>query len=147
MQLPVRQKATEDARILREDAILFPSGTVQVAVEVTPRRRRCANADLILLGFVSEKEIELVFPGARKAAAVPLLQRLQAQLQYRKLLPDAKAATGEIRQPLRVDGIWRVRLLDEHSAVPERRFQLVAARWRYRDAKGVEHVFGYLPVA
>ena len=147
MLQPVRQKATEDPFILREDAVQFPSGTVQVAVDVTAQRRRSTTGDLVLRAFVHDKEIELVIPGRRKAAAVPLLQRLQAKVQYRKLLPDMKSDPGDIRQRLRVDGAWRVRLLDELSASPGRRFQLVAARWRYSDTSGVEQVYGQLPGA
>ena len=146
MPLPVRQKAIEDPQTLREDATYFRSGTVQVAVEVLPQRRSTSMGDLVLRGFVSDREIELVIPGRRKAAAVPLLQRLQARVQFRKLQP--KGGNGsEVREWLQVDGAWRVRLLNAQDAAPDRRFQLIAARWRYRDTNGVEHVFGHLPGA
>lgn len=104
--------------------------------------------DLVLRGFIDGKEIEVVFPGRRQAAAVPLLQRLMAKLQLAKLQDgsDAKSADSvDVRQRLRVDGTWRVRLMNEQDAKPERRFQLVAARWRYRGPDGVEHVHGALP--
>ena len=148
MLQPIRQKAIQDPIDYREAALHFRSGTVPIDVEITPQRRRTPLGDLVLRGFLGEKEIEVVFPGRRQAATIALLQRLQAKVQLEKLdpkSPKGAAAMGAIRQKLRVDGAWRVRLLNEQDAAPERRFQLVAARWRYRGADGVEHVFGYLP--
>ena len=132
----------------REDALHFRSGTVSVTIHVTPQRRKTPLGDLVLRAFIDGKEIEVVFPGRRQAAAIPLLQRLMSQQQMQKGGSTAKsaAASGETtRMQLKVDGAWRVRLMNEQDAKPERRFQLVAARWRYRGPDGVEHVFGHLP--
>lgn len=148
MQQAVRQKVSQPRPDLREDALHFRNGTVPVTVQVTPRRRRTSIGDLILRGFIGDKEIEVVFPGRRQAAAVPLLQRLQTRLHHRTLdAPKATpiSATDAIREELRVDGAWRVRLINEQDASPERRFQLIAARWRYRGSDGVDHVFGHMP--
>lgn len=148
MLQPVRQKALATQAELRDDALLFRSGTVQVAVEVTPRTRRTPLGDMVLRGFIVNKEIEVVFPGRRQAAVVPLLHRLHGKLRRGKLDAPRKAPmsmTDAIRQRIQVDGAWRVRLLNQEDASPERRFQLVAARWRYRGDDGVEHVFGHLP--
>jgi hypothetical protein len=132
----------------REDVLHFRTGTVPVTVDVTPQRRRTPMGDLVLRGYIDGKEIEVVFPGRRQAAAVPLLQRLMAKLQLAKLQSGADEKSAErtdVRQQVRVDGTWRVRLMNEQDARPERRFQLVAARWRYRGPDGVEHVHGALP--
>ncbi len=148
MLQPVRQKALSERPDFREDALLFRSGTVQVTVDVTPQRRRTPMGDLVFRGFVDGKEIELVFPGRRQAAAVPLMQRLLAKLRLSQLEGTSEKGslvTDAVRLRLRVDGSWRIRLMNEQDAKPERRFQLVAARWRYRDQHGIEQVFGHMP--
>ena len=148
MLQPIRNAAAERRTDLREDALYFRSGTVPVSVEVTPQRRKTAFGDLVLRGFVGGKEIEVVFPGRRQSAAVPLLQRLLAKAKLSEFTAKGDAATtgtGGVRQALKVDGAWRIRLMNEQDARPERRFQLVAARWRYRGSDGVERVFGHLP--
>lgn len=148
MAEPARQKAQIDTTDLREDALHFRSGTVQVNVEVTAQRKKTLTGDLVLRGFIAGKEIEVVFPGKRQTATVHLLQRLQTRIQSVQL--DSKsqkdaATVGNVRQKMRVDGVWRVRLLNKQDANPERRFQLIAARWRYRGSDGMEHVFGHVP--
>lgn len=132
----------------REDGLHFRSGTVPVTVDVTPQRRRTPMGDLVLRGFIDGKEIEVVFPGRRQASAVPLVQRLMAKQQLSKITAasdDMGAGHAQVRQRVRIDGTWRVRLMNEQDAKPERRFQLVAARWRYRGPDGIEHVHGHLP--
>ena len=146
MLQPIRQKAAPERADLREDVLHFRSGVVPVSVEVTPQQRKTPMGDLVLRGLGGGKEIEVVFPGRRRALAVPLLQRLQAKLQLQKIDgSQGRNGAETVRQALKVDGTWRVRLSNEQDAVPERRFQLVAARWRYRGADGLEHVFGHLP--
>lgn len=146
MLQPIRQGAEQKRLDFREDVFHFRAGTVPVAVEVTPERRKTPLGDLVLRGFIDGKEIEVVFPGRRQAAAIPLLQRLMAKVKMRELDPASRAG-GEVRQTLKIDGAWRIRLMNEQDAKPERRFQLVAARWRYRGSDGVEHVFGHLPTS
>ncbi len=143
------QKAPDLARPdFREDALHFRSGTVSVTIQVTPQRRKTPLGDLVLRAFIDGKEIEVVFPGRRQAAAVPLLQRLMSKRQMAQAaLTSTPGATKQdnTRMQVKVDGAWRVRLMNEQDAKPERRFQLVAARWRYRGPDGVEHVFGQWP--
>ncbi|MGR3514072.1 MAG: hypothetical protein ACU0GG_15035 [Paracoccaceae bacterium] len=133
---------------VREDSLHFRSGTVSVEVKVTPQRRKTMTGDLVLRGFIEGKEIEVVFPGRRQAAAVPLMQRLMSKHHLAKMgegkngVPAQPEATHMV---LKVDGVWRVRLMNEQDAKPERRFQLVVARWRFRGPDGVQHVFGHLP--
>lgn len=150
MLQPIRKEADQRRIDLREDALHFRNGTVSVAVDVTPQRRKTPMGDLVLRGFVDGKEVEVIFPGQRQLAALPLLQRLVAKMKLQQLDPKSQTdqtVRGEVCQPLKVDGAWRVRLLNEQDAKPQRRFQLVAARWRYRGSDGVEHVFGHLPNA
>ena len=147
MALSERQNVVSE-NLVDSDAGLFRSGIVQIAVEVTPYRRRSPNGDLVLRGFIENKEIEVVFPGRRQVEAAPLLTHLQQQAKVVKRSLDGAdrlAVVGNTRQKLRIDGVWRVRLLAEENGMPVRRFQLVAARWRYRGANGVEHLCGHLP--
>lgn len=148
MLQPIRKDTEQRRTDLREDALHFRNGTVPVSVHVTPQRRKTPLGDLVLRGFVGGKEVDVVFPGQRQTAALPLLQRLVAKVKLQQMDPKSQkeeTVSGEIRQILKVDGAWRVRLMNEQDAKPDRRFQLVAARWRYRGADGVEHVFGHLP--
>ncbi len=150
MLQPVQNELTHRRPDLREDNLHFRSGTVPVTVMVTAQRRKTPMGDLVLRGLIGGKDIEVVFPGQRQLAAQPLLERLQARLQSARY-ERGSAADGknlpEVRQELKVDGAWRVRLMNEQNAKPDRRFQLVAARWRYRGADGIEHVFGHMPNA
>lgn len=148
MQQTARKAQITARPDFREDALHFRTGTVPVKVDVTAQRRKTPMGDLVLRGFIDGKEIEVVFPGRRHAAAVPLVQRLAAKLQSKTIEAGHEVPTisaGNVSMSLKVDGIWRVRLLNEQDAKPERRFQLVAARWRYQGPDGVEHVFGHLP--
>ncbi len=145
MAVPERLSALPDNPALVEDH-LFRSGVVQVLVDVTPEWRRSPQGDLMLRGFIAEKEIEVVFPGRRRVAAAQLTQRLQKNVDHAKQVAKvAGRPPSMIRQKLTVDGIWRVRLLAEQQGMPVRRFQLVAARWRFRGADGIVHVDGEIP--
>lgn len=147
MPQPLRQKASYDVPDFAQDAQLFPSGIVQITAEVTPQRRRTKQGDLILRGFIQEKEIEVVFPGHRSTAAAPLLQKLQANIHQARHESTGSASNlaALSRLKLKIDGVWRVRLLTEQQGMPERRFQFIAARWRFRGSNGVEQAFGYMP--
>lgn len=148
MSQAIRQKAITEPIESREDSLLFRTAIVTIAVEVTPQRRRTAAGDQVLRGFIGDKEIEVVFAGRRQGAAMPLMRMLQAKAQAVRLRAEAggrAAPFGNMRHRLRVEGVWRARLLTEGRGMPERRFQLVAARWRYRGGDGAEQVHGYLP--
>ena len=145
MAVSERLSALPDHPALVEDH-QFRTGVVQVLVEVTPEWRRSPQGDLMLRGFIAEKEIEVVFPGRRRVAAAQLTQRLQKNVEQAKQVAKvAGRPPSMIRQKLTVDGIWRVRLLAEQQGMPVRRFQLVAARWRFRGDDGIVHVDGEIP--
>ena len=145
MTLPERVSSLSDNPALGED-YLFRSGVVKVVVDVTPEWRRSPQGDLMLRGFIAEKEIEVVFPGRRRVVAAQLTQRLQKNVEQAKVAAKvAGRPPTMIRQKLTVDGVWRVRLLAEKHGMPVRRFQLVAARWRFRGADGIVHVDGEIP--
>ncbi len=147
MNQPIRQRAMSQSLVLDEDASLFRTSIVNVIVDVTPHRRRTANGDCIFRGFIGEKEIEVVIPASRQDAILPLIKFLQSRLQAATQGKSSAmtAAAGALRQKLRIDGVWRARMLTETDGIPERRFQLVAARWRFRGSDGQDSLFGYLP--
>jgi len=148
MPLSERQRAISD-RLQFDDAGLSRAGIVQVTVAVTPQIRSTRDGDLVLRGYVDEKEIEVVFPASRQAQVTPLLRQLQQKvrvIRQEEVSKGGLSLVDAIKQQLRIDGIWRVRLLAEINGMPVRRFQLVAARWRFHDADGVLHVGGEMPV-
>lgn len=147
MTMPERQRVVSEVSAF-DESHLFTAGTVKVTVDVTPEWRKSPQGDLMLRGYIAGKEIEVVFAGRRQAAAVQLTQRLQQVVDKAKSSAKAAGRTpthADIRQRLHIDGVWRVRLLAEQQGMPVRRFQLVAARWRYRGVDGVVHVDGEIP--
>lgn len=142
MSLAERRTAEFEDLNIAEDRALYRTGLVRIAVEVTPERRRSARGDLILRGYVAGKEVEVIFPGRRHAAAVPLLHRLQQLLERAKQTGATRA-----RLPMRIDGSWRIRLMTERDGMPDRRFQLLAARWQFQGSDGGEHLHGEMPLA
>ena len=140
MSLPERRMSITESLNLTEDRALFRSGMVNITVELTPERRRSSRGDLVLRAYVAEKEIEVVFTGRRHAAAVPLLHRLQHLLQA--------AGQGDKRPSItvRIDGVWRIRMMAERDGIADRRFQLIAARWHFEGRDGIKHLHGEMPV-
>lgn len=106
-----------------EDEGLFGKGVVEVSVEVTPHQRRALCGDLVLLGQIGRNEVDVIFPGRRARAARSLLAYF-AERERKEQVP-----TAEIRCPLRVEGSWRIRLVQTDVGLPERRYQLFVARW------------------
>lgn len=141
MSLPERVGSQVD---LRNEQV-FQQGVVRVTVAVTPEVRQTPQGDAILRGYIGGKEIEVVFPGARRVAALQLAQRLRRGVEQAKAAATEPLSAGDLRRKIHVDGVWRVRLLAETHGMPERRFQLVAARWRYRGPDGTIHVDGAVP--
>ena len=146
MAVPDRQRVVSEGSY--DDAGLFRSAIVQVVVWVTPEMRTTREGDLVLRGFVDKNEIEVVFPGQRRSQASDLMRHLQQQLRLSRqdeVRRGRLMSTETVRQKLRIDGTWRVRLLAEINGMPVRRFQFVAARWRLRDERGIDHIYGHLP--
>ena len=140
MSLPERRSTITETLNLTEDRAIFRSDLVNISVDLTPERRRSTRGDMVLRAFVAEKEIEVVFTGRRHAAAVPLLHRLQQLLQA-EAESDARPS---IR--VRIDGVWRIRMMAERDGIADRRFQLIAARWHFEGRDGVKHLHGEMPV-
>jgi len=140
MSLPERRPTITESLNLTEDRALFRSGLVNINVDLTPERRRSSRGDMVLRAYVGEKEIEVVFTGRRHAAAVPLLHGLHHLLQ---------ASSGIESRPsikVRIDGVWRIRMMTDRDGIADRRFQLVAARWQFEGRDGVKHLHGEMPV-
>ncbi|MEO0943579.1 MAG: hypothetical protein AAFY06_01880 [Pseudomonadota bacterium] len=123
-------------------------GVVRVSVEVTPEMRHLPEGDIVLRAYTNNKEIEVVFPNDRREAALQLVTRLRRAVERGKAkirLEQKEPKPRELRQPLHVEGVWNVRLMEEQHGLPVRRFQLVAARWRYMGIDGLVHVDGVVP--
>lgn len=118
-----RRKPASTATDEAEDDGLFSTGIVEVSVEVAPLRRRASRGDLVLLGHVGRHEIDVIFPGRRARAARSLLAHF-AERERRGLEPVA-----DMRCALRVEGCWRNRVVQPEIGLPERRYQLLVARW------------------
>jgi len=144
MNQPMRQRAISQGLVPGDDASIFRTSLVSVTVDVLPQHRKLPNGDQIFRGNIGEKDIEIVVPANRYEAALPLIKHLQNRLRLAQVSTGGDTVAS-VRQKLRVDGVWRVRMMNETNATPERRFQLVAARWRYRGADGVNASFGHLP--
>ncbi len=117
---------------------------VSVQVAVTPQKKFTEDGNIILLGFLGETEVEVVFK--RDEAIRPLLTQLTQLLKTARA--RSAAADGQVpnasslRCPLYVEGVWRVRLVFDQNDMPVRRYQLHAARWRVRRADGSEQIGG-----
>lgn len=123
-------------------------GVVRVSVEVTPEMRSMPEGDVVLRAYTNDKEIEVVFPNDRREAALRLITRLRHAVERGKAairLQQKEPKPRELRQTLHVEGVWNVRLMEEQHGLPVRRFQLVAARWRYTGTDGLVHVDGMVP--
>jgi len=106
-----------------EDEGLFGKGVVEVSVEVTPHRRRASRGDLVLLGQIGRHQVDVIFPGRRARAARSLLTYFAARERKEQV------SSAQIRCPLRVEGVWRISLVQTDVGLPERRYQLLVARW------------------
>jgi hypothetical protein len=117
---------------------------VSVQVAVTPQKKITEDGHIILLGYMENAEVELVFK--RDEAIRPLLTHLNQLINVTRSrhtsagLPPPHAS--DLRCPLNVEGIWRVKLYFDQNDMPVRRYQLHAARWRVRRADGAEQIGG-----
>lgn len=116
-----------------EDAGLFRSGVVQIAVELTPLMHRNGRRDIIVEGFVApEKRVEVVFAGRRSVMAAPIITNLMS-LRDRAVQRQSSAAMidqmRKVRFPLQIEGAWRRRFESDANGWDLRIYQLIASRW------------------
>ncbi len=141
-----RVSTPRELAALKEDQGIFKRGVVDVALKITPIRRITSRGDVSCIGFMDDKEVDVIFPGRRSSQSAALI----------KLLDDMVLASNEtavrerrpmpspihIRYPLKAEGTWRTKTTEDD--VPEKRYQFLAARWRVAGPGG-ERVFGVLP--
>ena len=117
---------------------------VSVQIAVTPQKKYTEDGHIILLGYMQNSEVEVVFK--RDVAIRPLLTHLNQLIQVARARataagePPPNAST--LRCPLNIDGIWRVRLVFDRNDMPMRRYQLHAMRWRVKRADGSDQIGG-----
>ncbi len=148
--MPDRRDQLSVVPDLKEDSGLFKGGVVEVAFEVTPLRKRTTRGDMLVMGFISGVEIEVIFPGRRRASTGPLLSRLdqlvrQANREAQQAKRPAPSMT-QIRYPLKAQGTWRTRIHRDPHDIVDRTHQFLIARWMMRDGAGIERVYGDPPV-
>ena len=147
MSLPAHARTKSPTSMMLENHA-SRKGVVRVSVEVTSEMRNLPEGDIVLRAFTNRKEIEVVFPNDRREAALQLVTRLRRAVERGKAairLQQKEPKPRELRQTLHVEGVWNVRLMEEQHGMPVRRFQLVAARWRYTGIDGLVHVDGMVP--
>lgn len=144
-----RRDSSHDDPALKEDQGIFKSGVVTVSLLVTPMRRKTSRGDVLCIGYLDDVEVDVVFPGRRSDQCAILMARLDKVLQSanQNALAEKRPMPSpmHVRHPLAVEGTWRVRTTGDEN-LPERRYQFMVARWRWRDQSG-ERMFGDLPNA
>ena len=146
--MPVRRKSERRNSAALDDAGLFKTGVVEIDIKLTPLRKRTSRGDLLFVGFMSETEVDVIFPGRRAGQTGPLLDVLdtmlrkanQAALNHNRPLP----AVYGLQFPLRCQGYWRVSIRDDDDTL-DRRFQFLVARWTITAPDGTQQSFGDAP--
>lgn len=133
-----------------EDWGIFKSSVVTVKMALTPLRRETNRGDLLCIGYLEDKRIEVVFPGRRRSAACSLEGELDHFLRAQNSAAQSKGQplphAANLRFPLRAEGTWRTRLSEIEDDEFERVYQFLAARWTYSDQFGVDHSDGGSPM-
>lgn len=117
---------------------------VSVKIAVTPQKKYTEDGHIILLGYMQDAEVEVVFK--RDVAIRPLLTHLNQMIQVsrarHKAVGQPPPNASNLHCPLNIEGVWRVRLAFDENDMPVRRYQLHAARWRVSRADGSEQIGG-----
>ena len=147
--MPNQQKRAEDVSPLSEDWGIFGDSVVSIEIHLTPLRRETTRGDLLCIGFIGDARIEVLFPGRRRRAAIPLEKELDAFMreENRRAASRGLAAPHavKLRFPLKAEGIWRVRLQEAEEDELERVYQFLAARWKLRTHRGEDKEYGESP--
>jgi hypothetical protein len=147
-----RRRAPHEITPQSEDRGLFKRDVGQFGVTLVPHIKRSSRGDLVVRGYLNDKqEIFVVFAGRRAKNAAAIEARIKAMFARAKQAA-AKAGTrppeiNDIRLPIRVEGAWRSRFQRDISGWDHRSYQLLAARWAFSDADGVTNLGGRPPFA
>lgn len=145
-----QRQETFDLSAEEEDWGIFKSSVVTVKMALTPLRRETNRGDLLCIGFLEDKRIEVLFPGRRRSAASALEAELDHFLRAQNSAAQSKCQplphAANLRFPLRAEGTWRTRLSEIEDDEFERVYQFMAARWTYRDQFGNDHSDGGAPM-
>ncbi len=141
-----RRDQTENMTPAEEDSRLFVKDVVEVELELTPLRRMSSRSDLVIAGFISGSEIEVVFAGRRRAAVAPLTATLDRLSRGAKLVNTETQLHNDIRCAVRAQGCWRKSVVEEAKGLIERRHQFLVARWSFSGSDGTEKTYGEAPI-
>ncbi|MFK7765500.1 MAG: hypothetical protein AB8B62_19710 [Roseobacter sp.] len=133
-----------------EDRALFKTYGGPIEVEMTPGFQR-PNKFLFLAKAFFEKDTEIVavFSGRRAAETKALSQALSAletaANQHAISKRAAPPKVDAIRLPVQIKGSWQYHVYSDDDGEDIRVFQLVVARWGFKDSRGQLHQFGEAP--
>jgi len=122
---------------LEEDLGIFKTPVIDVALDLSPFVRKSSRGDAIYIGVISDKEVEVVFPGRRTQD----LGRLRSALADRQ-----NQAHGPANLPILAKGVWRSRNMEEDGLVTERVYQFMVSEWHLPDENGGGTSFGEPPL-
>ena len=128
-----------------EDSRLFGRGVVEVGLELTPLRKSSSRGDVLFVGFISGVEIEVIFPGRRRAAITPLTAKLDRLSRVVTKMKTQPQSLYDLRYSVRALGSWRNNTFEDKDGALERRHQFLVARWSFLDADGTERTYGEVP--
>ncbi|MCV6591776.1 MAG: hypothetical protein OIF48_02410 [Silicimonas sp.] len=120
------------------------SNIISVQVDVTPQKKTTKDGNIVLLGYLQDTEVEVVFK--HDGAIHPLLTYLNQMIKVSRSRASAAGRpaphVSNLRCPLNIEGFWKVRLIFDTDDMPQRRYQLHATRWRVRRTENGESISG-----
>lgn len=122
---------------LDEDRGIFKGEPVEVSLSLTPFFKESKRGDLIFMGVIDSAEVEIVFPGRRKAE----VGALKTAVSRHHI-----ASKGETNFPFQARGIWRTRLVEGDAANAQRVYQFLVSEWVIFHDDGEGTTFGAPPL-
>ncbi|MEP4037009.1 hypothetical protein [Pseudophaeobacter sp.] len=145
-----RRRAPNEITPQSEDTGLFKKDLGQFRVSLVPHIKRSSRGDLVVRGYLNDKqEIFVVFAGRRAKDALAVETRVnsmfaqatQAAVRSGSRPPEV----NQIRLGVHVEGAWRSRFQRDVSGWDHRSYQLLASRWAFADAEGMTNLGGRPP--
>ncbi len=133
-----------------EDRALFKTYGGPIEIDMTPGFQR-PNKFLFLAKAYFEKDTEIVavVSGRRAGETGLLVQTLSAMESAANQKAVARRAAppkvDDIRLPVQIKGSWQYHVYSDANGDDVRVFQLVVARWGFKDIRGRLHQFGEAP--
>lgn len=145
-----RRSPAKEVTPASEDKGLFKKDVGQFRVSLVPHIKRSSRGDLVIRGYLNNKdEVFVIFAGRRTKDASVLEVRLKKMFsQLSQAAAKSRSAPPQInsiRLPIHVEGAWRFRFQRDQSGWDHRSYQLLAARWAFTDEDGMTNLGGRPP--